>query len=105
MGGARRRCLRERRENPRLRIARIEDATFSSARDGPPRSGRAAWHVRGFGDFWAHMLVAEGAAEVAVDADLAIWDWAPMKILVEEAGGRYEASVSWNGRLDVSGLR
>jgi histidinol-phosphatase len=62
--------------------------------------------VRGFGDFWAHMLVAEGAAEVAVDApDLAIWDWAPMKIVVEEAGGRHEASVSWNGHLDVSGLR
>ena len=65
-----------------------------------------AWHLRGFGDFWAHMLVAEGAAEVAVDApELAIWDRAPMKIIVEEAGGRFDESVSWNGRLDVSGLR
>ena len=36
--------------------------------------------MRGFGDFWAHMLVAEGAADAAVDAGLAIWDWAPMKI-------------------------
>jgi 3'-phosphoadenosine 5'-phosphosulfate (PAPS) 3'-phosphatase len=36
---------------------------------------------------------------------LAIWDTAPMKILVEEAGGRFDRHVSWNGRLDVSELR
>jgi histidinol-phosphatase len=87
-------------------IDRLEDATVLYGLERPPPA-RAydAWHVRGFGDFWAHMLVAEGAAEVAVDASgLAIWDWAPMKILVEEAGGRYEDSVSWNGVLDVSGL-
>ncbi|HRE03535.1 MAG TPA: inositol monophosphatase family protein, partial [Ilumatobacteraceae bacterium] len=27
-----------------------------------------AYRARGFGDFWQHMLVAEGAVEVAVDA-------------------------------------
>ncbi len=87
-------------------IERIEDATVLVRARNPPPLVERAWHVRGFGDFWAHMLVAEGAAEVAVDApDLAIWDWAPMKIVVEEAGGRHEASVSWNGRLDVSELR
>ena len=88
-------------------IDRLEDATLLYGLERPPPArAYEAWHLRGFGDFWAHMLVAEGAAEVAVDASgLAIWDWAPMKILVEEAGGRYEASVSWNGRLDVSELR
>ena len=88
------------------RIEHIEDATLLvRAREAPALAARA-WHVRGFGDFWAHMLVAEGAAEAAFDASgLAIWDWAPMKILVEEAGGRYENSVSWNGVLDVSELR
>jgi histidinol-phosphatase len=88
-------------------IERIEDATllYSLEKPLPPRAWEA-WHVRGFGDFWAHMLVAEGAAEVAVDVQgLAIWDTAPMKILVEEAGGRFDRHVSWNGRLDVSGLR
>ena len=87
-------------------IERIEDATVLVRARQPPQQVERAWHVRGFGDFWAHMLVAEGAAEVAVDAPgLAIWDWAPLKIIVEEAGGRHEESVSWNGRLDVSGLR
>jgi histidinol-phosphatase len=87
-------------------IERVEDATllYGLEKPPPPRAWEA-WHVRGFGDFWAHMLVAEGAAEVAVDVPgLAIWDTAPMKILVEEAGGRFDRHVSWNGRLDVSGL-
>ena len=88
-------------------VARLEDATILYGLERPPPA-RAydAWHIRGFGDFWAHMLVAEGAADAAFDASgLKIWDWAPMKILVEEAGGRYEDSVSWNGVLDVSELR
>ena len=88
------------------RIERIEDATVLVRGLEPPALAARAWHVRAFGDFWAHMLVAEGAAEVAVDApDLAVWDAAPLSIILGEAGGRYENSVSWNGRLDVSELR
>ena len=88
-------------------VSRLEDATVLYGLERPPPA-RAydAWHLRGFGDFWAHMLVAEGAADAAFDASgLKIWDWAPLKVIVEEAGGRYESSVSWNGVLDVSGLR
>ena len=87
------------------RIERIEDATvLVRAREAPALAARA-WHVRGLGDFWAHMLVAEGAAELAVDAPgLAIWDSAPLPVILEEAGGRSVGSVSWNGRLDVSEL-
>jgi histidinol-phosphatase len=88
-------------------IERLEDATVLYALDRPPPA-RAwdAWHLRGFGDFWAHMLVAEGSAELAVDAaGLAIWDWLPMQVIVEEAGGRFDGEhVSSNGRLDLSGL-
>jgi histidinol-phosphatase len=88
-------------------IDRLEDATVLYGLDRPvPERAWAAWHVRGFGDFWPHMLVAEGAAEVAVDAEgLAIWDTAPMRVIVEEAGGRFEDPVSWNGLVDLSGLR
>jgi histidinol-phosphatase len=88
-------------------IDRLEDATILYALDRPvPERAWAAWHLRGLGDFWPHMLVAEGAAEVAVDAlGLAVWDTAPLGVILEEAGGRFEDPVSWNGRLDLSGLR
>ncbi len=46
------------------------------------------WRDRGFGDFWAHLLVARGAADVAVEPELSIWDYAAPSIVVEEAGGR-----------------
>lgn len=88
-------------------IDRIEDATILYALDRPvPKRAWDAWHLRGFGDFWAHMLVAEGAAEVAVDAlGLALWDTAPLGIILEEAGGRFDDPVSWNGHVDLSELR
>jgi histidinol-phosphatase len=49
------------------------------------------WHARGLGDFWQHALVAEGALDAAVDAPLALWDYAALVPLVEEAGGRVTA--------------
>jgi histidinol-phosphatase len=82
-------------------IRRIEDATFcyTSAR-AFERWGLAqrflelanrSWVERGFGDFWMHMLVAEGAADVAVDGGLQRWDTAAVELIVEEAGGRFSA--------------
>jgi histidinol-phosphatase len=50
---------------------------------------RRCWRTRGFGDFWSHMLVAEGAADLAVDPIAALWDLAAPKVIVEEAGGRF----------------
>jgi histidinol-phosphatase len=43
---------------------------------------------RSFGDFWGHMLVARGSVEAMVESRLRIWDWAALKVIVEEAGGR-----------------
>ena len=71
---------------------------------------------RGFGDYYGYCLVAEGKAEIYLEADLKPWDLAPMKILVEEAGGRltdfhgrptiYDGSVlATNGRLHDEALR
>jgi histidinol-phosphatase len=48
------------------------------------RSGR----TRGFGDFWGHMLVARGSADVMVEESLRTWDWAAIAPIVREAGGR-----------------
>lgn len=42
---------------------------------------------RGFGDFWMHMLVARGAAEVVIEGDLNVWDVAALQPIVTEAGG------------------
>jgi histidinol-phosphatase len=82
-------------------IDTVEAATVLVALDRPPAAGAfAAWHLRGFGDFWAHMLVAEGAAEVAVDAvGLKLWDTASLAVIVSEAGGRFDGRISSNGLL------
>jgi histidinol-phosphatase len=49
-----------------------------------------ARRARGFGDFWQHALVAEGAVDVAIDAvGVATYDIAAVSVLVEEAGGRF----------------
>jgi histidinol-phosphatase len=42
---------------------------------------------RGVGDYLAHMLVAMGCGECALDFGLKAWDIAPLKIIGEEAGG------------------
>jgi histidinol-phosphatase len=48
------------------------------------------WRSRGFGDFWAYMLLAEGALEIALDSPgVSVWDLAAPKLIVEEAGGRF----------------
>ena len=47
------------------------------------------YRQRGLGDYLAHMLVAEGKAEFAIDFKLQIWDVAPLKIIIEEAGGKF----------------
>ena len=59
------------------------------------KCGRA----RGFGDFWIHMLVAEGATEIAVEPKVSWWDMAALQIIVEEAGGRF-TSLDGEARAD-----
>ncbi|MCK9485132.1 MAG: histidinol-phosphatase [Dehalococcoidia bacterium] len=48
----------------------------------------AAWRERGYGDFWSHCLVAEGAAEAMYEYGPQAWDLAALQVIVEEAGGR-----------------
>ena len=82
-------------------VARVEDAVLSFALpDQLPELARRAWHARGFGDFWAHMLVAEGAVDVALDVGVAEWDVAAVQVIVEEAGGRY-SDFAGKPRLDT----
>jgi histidinol-phosphatase len=72
------------------RIDSIEAATVSGdiPTDALVALERRSWHGRHFGDFWQHMLVAEGAVDAAIDPVCFLWDVAPMLPIVEEAGGR-----------------
>ena len=82
-------------------IAKIEHAVLSFAIENElPPLARRAWHARGFGDFWAYMLVAEGGVDGAIDAlGVSEWDLAAMQVIVEEAGGRF-SDTSGVSRID-----
>jgi histidinol-phosphatase len=78
--------------------------------------GRAR-RSRGFGDFWQHMLVAEGAVDLAVDAlGVMPYDLAAIVPIVEEAGGTFtdrhgertyehDTAISSNGLLHDEAIR
>ena len=93
------------------RIARPEDAvlTFALEQSLPRLAGRA-WHARGYGDFWSHMLVAEGAVDGAIDAiGVSLWDLAAVQVIVEEAGGTFtdfagEHRVDGGSAISSNGL-
>jgi histidinol-phosphatase len=63
-----------------------------------------AWRTRGIGDFWSHMLVAEGAVDVAIEPSLAVWDMAALDIIVREAGGVFTNTAGQAGPFGGSGV-
>jgi myo-inositol-1(or 4)-monophosphatase len=48
---------------------------------------KSAGMYRSWGDCYGHLLVATGRAEIMIDPKMAIWDAAPLGLIVEEAGG------------------
>jgi histidinol-phosphatase len=93
-------------------VRRAEDAVLSFALEqSVPALAARAWHARGYGDFWSHMLVAEGAIDGAIDAmGVSVWDLAAVQVIVEEAGGTFtdfagehridgQSAISSNGHL------
>jgi histidinol-phosphatase len=75
-------------------VGRLSDASFSfSDGVGWPAGALAAvtdraWRSRAYGDFWSHLLVAEGAVDVAAEPELNVWDVGALIPIVEAAGGR-----------------
>jgi histidinol-phosphatase len=65
-----------------------------------------ALRSRGFGDFWQHMLVAQGAIDVAIDAiGLAPYDNAAVYPIVQEAGGTITdrfGNADWRAKSMIS---
>ena len=102
-------------------VARLDEAqisvTFSKGWDDLGMTDKLvqlqqqAYRARGFGDFWQHMLVAEGAIELAIDAvGVAPYDLAALIVIIEEAGGTFtdrhgvrtfesDTAISSNGLL------
>ena len=101
-------------------VASLDDASLSYASLwGWEATGRGEaflaltrrfWRTRAYGDFWSHVLVAEGAVDVAAEPEVTLWDLAALQVIVEEAGGRFTdlagtptaaggSAVSTNGRL------
>lgn len=62
------------------------------------------WRVRGIGDFWSHMLVAEGAVDIAAEPALALWDMVPLALIIEEAGGVFSDLEGTPGPFGKSGI-
>jgi len=59
---------------------------------------------RGYGDFWSHMLVAEGAVDIAAEPSLALWDMAALDVIVREAGGTFSNLTGEVGPFGGSGI-
>jgi len=59
---------------------------------------------RGLGDFWSHMLVAEGAVDIAAEPSLALWDMAALDVIVREAGGIFSNLTGEPGPFGGSGI-
>ncbi len=96
--------------------ATVEGAyvTASALRNWPPGAldathGAGAF-VRTWGDAYGYALVATGRVEAMVDHQAAIWDVAPMPVIIGEAGGRFtdlqgtdsitnDSGLATNGRL------
>jgi histidinol-phosphatase len=67
--------------------------------DGVLELSEIAWRTRAFGDFWSHVLVAEGAVDASFEPEVSLWDLAPLQVIVEEAGGRF-TSLDGEARPD-----
>lgn len=102
------------RDGERIRVsttARIEDADVCTGSFGWGRASGGsekllalcdrARRQRGFGDWWGHLLVAQGSMDAMVDlAPLQVYDIAAPKLIVEEAGGRV-TTLTGDGALQA----
>lgn len=91
-------------------VTRLEDASFSysdleewekaNRLDGFLELTRACWRTRGYGDFWSHVMVAEGSVDLSAEPELSPWDIAALTVIVEEAGGMW---TDLSGASELSG--
>jgi histidinol-phosphatase len=95
-------------------VSRLEDASLSySSLHGWDDRGRLddflaltrrCWRTRAYGDFWSHMMVAEGSVDIAAEPELALHDMAALDVIVREAGGRFGSLDGREGPLGGNAL-
>jgi histidinol-phosphatase len=96
-------------------VAELSDASLTYSDPGEWREqGRGpqfqklldrCWRTRGYGDFLSYVLVAEGAADIAAEPELSLWDLAALVPVVREAGGVFtDVDGSAVGPASVSAL-
>jgi histidinol-phosphatase len=78
-------------------VSDLADASFSysdeefwqerGAYSGLRNLIQKSWRSRAYGDFLSHVLVAEGAVDIAAEPDLMPWDMAALIPIVTESGG------------------
>jgi len=94
-------------------VRRLPDASFSfSSLGGWEEMGRLdafldltreVWRTRAYGDFWSHVMVAEGSVDVSAEPELSPWDMAALTVIVEEAGGVW-SDLSGTSRIASGAL-
>ena len=106
----------ERVEDAHLAYDSVPDFEAEGNADAFLALARRCWRSRGFGDFWSHVLVADGSIDVAIEVGgLNVWDLAAPMVIVQEAGGTFTDLrgsvradggdvVSTNGRLHAEVL-
>jgi histidinol-phosphatase len=80
-------------------VTRLADASLSYSDletweqrgllDGFLALARSVWRTRAYGDFWSHVLVAEGAVDISAESEVNLWDLAALQVIVQEAGGAF----------------
>lgn len=107
----------------RIHVSRIDTIARSMLLFGGPSVLRDAgkWAMferlvdrsarqRAYGDYYGYTFIARGQAEAMIDVDLKPWDLAALKVIIEEAGGRFTdfagkptiytgSAVASNGRV------
>lgn len=103
-------------EPRRLAVSAVRDLADASLSISDPtgwpsgsvdRLHEATWRMRAYGDFWSHLLVAEGAVDIAGEPELNLWDIAALVPIVTEAGGRitsYAGGAPLDSALTTNGL-
>ena len=91
-------------------INRVEDAVlsingFNHLLDFPFADkvlewARPFWSVRSMGGCLDAMMIARGQADLWLEPVGKEWDFAPLKVIIEEAGGKF---FNFNGKTSISG--